>query len=392
MGKIIAVEDAHAAALAAKMANVDVVAAYPITPQTHIVEELSRMVAEGELDAEYINVESEHSALSACIGASAVGARCFTATAGQGLALMHEILFIAAGNRFPIVMAIANRCLSPNINIWGDQSDIMSSRDCGWIQIFAENAQEIFDLILAAFKIAEDERVMLPVAVNFDGFYATHVVERMELPSEEEVRRFLPPHRRQTGYLLNPDKPLTFGAIGFPSIQFELRRQWEEALCRSKQVIKEVWREFEEVFGRRYEVVEGYRMEDAEAAFILMGGSAGTCRTAVDRLREKGCKVGMLKLRLFRPFPREEILEATGGLKTLIVVDKHICLGGLGGPLFNDLRSLYYGSKSSIDVVGFIAGIGGRDIRVEDFERMFERTIRGEIPPEKYVFLVRGEA
>lgn len=391
MGRRIAVEDSHAAALAAKMANVDVIAAYPITPQTHIVEELSRMVADGELDAEYINVESEHSALSACIGASAVGARCFTATAGQGLALMHEILFIAAGNRFPIVMAIANRCLSPNINIWGDQSDIMASRDCGWIQVFAENAQEIFDLILSAFKIAEDEKVMLPVAVNFDGFYSTHVVEGMELPDEEEVRRFLPPHRKAK-YRLDPDHPLTFGAIGFPSIQFELRRQWEEALHRSKQVIKEVWREFGEVFGRHYDVLEPYRMEDAEAAFILMGGSCGTCRVAVDRLREKGQRVGMVKLRLFRPFPKEEILEATRRLKTLIVVDKHICLGGMGGPLFNDLRSLFYGSKRQINVVGFIAGIGGRDIRVEDFEYMFERTVRGELPPEGYVFLVRGES
>jgi pyruvate ferredoxin oxidoreductase alpha subunit len=391
MGKRIAVEGSHAAALAAKLANVDVVAAYPITPQTHIVEELSRMVADGELDAEYINVESEHSALSACIGASAVGARCFTATAGPGLALMHEILFIAAGNRFPIVMAIANRCLSPNINIWGDQSDIMVSRDCGWIQIFAENAQEIFDLILSAFKIAEDDRVMLPVAVNFDGFYATHVVERMDLPEEEEIQRFLPPHRK-ADYRLDPDNPVIFGAIGFPSIQFELKRQWEEALCRSKQVIKEVWQEFGRVFGRHYEVLEPYRMEDAEIGFMLMGGSCGTCRVAIDRLREKGFKVGMIKLRLYRPFPKEEILEATSKLKTLITVDKHVCLGGLGGPLFNDLRSLFYGSRRQVDVIGFMAGIGGRDIRVKDFERMFDRTVKGEIPPEKYVFMVRGES
>ncbi|MHC1590140.1 MAG: transketolase C-terminal domain-containing protein [Candidatus Hecatellaceae archaeon] len=391
MGKRIAVEDSHAAALAAKMANVDVIAAYPITPQTHIVEELSRMVSDGEFDAEYINVESEHSAISACIGASAVGARCFTATAGQGLALMHEILFIAAGNRFPIVMAVANRCLSPNINIWGDQSDVMSSRDCGWIQIFAENAQEIFDLLLSAFKISEDDRVLLPVAVNFDGFYATHVVERMDLPEEEEVRRFLPPHRTAK-YKLDPDRPLTFGAIGFPTIQFELRRQWEEALCNSKQVIKEVWQEFGRVFGRHYDVLEPYRMEDAEIAFILMGGSCGTCRVAVDRLRERGFKAGMIKLRLFRPFPKEEILEATSKLKTLITVDKHICLGGLGGPLFNDLRALFYGFQRQINVAGFIAGVGGRDVRVKDFEQMFEKVVKGEVSPEKHIFIVRGES
>jgi pyruvate ferredoxin oxidoreductase alpha subunit len=391
MGKRIAVEDSHAAALAAKMANVDVIAAYPITPQTHIVEELSRMVSDGEFDAEYINVESEHSAISACIGASAVGARCFTATAGQGLALMHEILFIAAGNRFPIVMAVANRCLSPNINIWGDQSDVMSSRDCGWIQIFAENAQEIFDLLLSAFKISEDDRVLLPVTVNFDGFYATHVVERMDLPEEEEVRRFLPPHRTAK-YKLDPDHPLTFGAVGFPTIQFELKRQWEEALCNSKQVIKEVWQEFGEVFGRHYDVLEPYQMEDAEIAFILMGGSCGTCRVAVDRLREKGFKAGMIKLRLFRPFPKEEILEATSKLKTLITVDKHICLGGLGGPLFNDLRALFYGFQRQINVAGFIAGVGGRDVRVKDFEQMFEKVVKGEVSPEKHVFMVRGES
>ena len=391
MARRIAVEDSHAVALAAKMANVDVIAAYPITPQTHIVEELSRMVSDGEFDAEYINVESEHSAISACIGASAVGARCFTATAGQGLALMHEILFIAAGNRFPIVMAIANRCLSPNINIWGDQSDVMSSRDCGWIQIFAENAQEIFDLILSAFKISEDDRVLLPVAVNFDGFYATHVVERMDLPEEEEVRRFLPPHRTAK-YKLDPDRPLTFGAIGFPAIQFELRRQWEEALCNSKQVVKEVWQEFGRIFGRHYDVLEPYRMEDAEIGFILMGGSSGTCRVAVDRLRERGFKAGMIKLRLFRPFPKEEILEAVSRLKTLITVDKHICLGGLGGPLFNDLRSLFYGFQRRINVAGFIAGVGGRDIKVEDFEHMFEKVVKGEVSPEKHVFIVRGES
>ena len=388
MGKRIAVEDSHAAALAAKMANVDVVAAYPITPQTHIVEELSRMVAEGELDAEYINVESEHSAISACIGASAVGARCFTSTAGQGLALMHEILFIAAGNRFPIVMAVTNRCLSPNLNIWGDQSDMMASRDCGWIQVYAENAQEIFDLILSAFKIAEDERVLLPVAVCFDGFYATHVVEWMDLPDEEEVRRFLPPHRKAK-YVLDPDKPITLGAIGFPAIQFELKRQWEDALCRSKEVVKEVWREFGEIFGRKYNIIEPYRMDDAEMAFLLMGGSCGTCRTAVDMLREEGFKVGMLKLRLYRPFPKEEILEALKGLKTLMIVDKHICLGGMGGPIFNDIKSLLYNEDVKLEVVDFIAGIGGRDVKIADFKQMVDLVVKGQIPKERYVFMVR---
>ncbi|RLI34055.1 pyruvate ferredoxin oxidoreductase [Candidatus Bathyarchaeota archaeon] len=390
MARRIAVKDSEAVALAVKLANVDVIAAYPITPQTHIVEVLSQMVADGELDAEYINVESEHSAMSACVGASAAGARCFTATAGQGLALMHEILFIAAGNRLPIVMAVANRCLSPNLNIWGDQSDVMASRDCGWILVFAENAQEIFDLTLTAFRIGEDERVLLPVMVNFDGFTSTHVVEWLDLPEEEQVRKFLPAHRKAK-YRLDPEHPATFGAIGFPEIQFELKRSWEHALVESKKVVKEVWEEFGRIFGRRYDLIDAYQMEDAETAFLIMGGSSGTCRAAVDKLRREGFKVGLLKLRLYRPFPKEELLEAIKNLKNLIVVDKHICFGGLGGPLFNDMRSLLYDANLNLNLTGFIAGIGGRDIRVKDFEKMVEKTVKGEVPPGKYAFMVRGD-
>ncbi|MEM2883466.1 MAG: hypothetical protein QXY08_02645, partial [Nitrososphaerales archaeon] len=243
MGKRIAIECAHAASLAVKLANVDVIAAYPITPQTHIVERLAEYVANGELDAEYINVESEHSAMSACIGASAAGARVYTSTAGQGLALMHEMLFIAAGNRLPIVMGVANRSLSPNLNIWGDQSDMMASRDCGWIQIYAENAQEVFDHTLQAFKIAEDERVLLPVAVCFDGFHVTHVIEPLITLDQEEVDRFLPKHRKAV-YKLTPDQPSTWGPVAGPDIQTELKVQNEWALNSSKDVILEVWCEF----------------------------------------------------------------------------------------------------------------------------------------------------
>jgi len=245
-------------------------------------------------------------------------------------------------------------------------------------------------MILSAFRIAEDERVLLPVAVNFDGFTATHVVEWLDLPEEEEVRRFLPPHRKAK-YVLDPAKPITIGPIGFPEVQFELKTAWEKALVNSKKIIKEVWREFGEIFGRHYDVIEPYRVEDAEAAFILMGGTCGTCRAAVDRLREEGLKVGMLKLRLYRPFPKEEILEAIKNLKTLIVMDRHICLGGMGGPLYNDLKSLLYDAKLRLNLAGFIAGIGGRDIRIEDFRLMAEKALKGELPPEGFGLLSRGE-
>lgn len=369
----IAIECAEAASLSVKLARVDVIAAYPITPQTHIAEVLSGYVARGELDAEYVAVESEHSAMSALIGASAVGARCFTATAGQGLALMHEMLFIAGGNRLPIVMANTNRCLSPNLNIWGDQSDMMASRDCGWIQIYAENAQEIFDLILTAFKISEDERVLLPTVVNFDGFTATHVVEPIIALNQEEVDRFLP-QRKIPEYALHPSNPTTWGGVGYPTLQTELKKNWEDAMRASKRVIKEVWDEFGRISGRRYDVVEPYRIEDAEVILLLMGSSCGTARVAVDEMRDEGIKVGVVKLRLFRPFPDEELVDLLKGYKAVIVVDKAFSPGGLGGPIFGDLRTTFYDVEPRPKIIGFIAGLGGRDIRVEDFKQMVKKT------------------
>jgi len=393
LARRIAIECSHAASLAVKLARVDVIAAYPITPQTHIVEKLSEYIANGELDAEYINVESEHSALSACIGASATGARVFTATAGQGLALMHEMLFIAAGNRLPIVMAVANRSLSPNLSIWGDQSDTMASRDCGWIAFYAENAQEIFDLIIQAFKIAEDEKVMLPVMVCFDGFYVTHVIEPLITLNQEEVDRFLPP-RKIPKYALHPDHPTTWGPIGLPEIQTELRKQHDHALRNSKFVIKDVWREFGEMFGRWYDVFEPYRMEDADIAILLMGGSCGTAKAAVDKLREKGEKVGLLKLRMFRPFPFEELLNFTKEIKALAVVDKAISIGGVGGPLFSEIRSALYSLEDKPKVLGFVAGIGGRDVAINDFISIYEKTkkvLAGEKIENDFMFLQARE-
>lgn len=387
MVKRVGIEGAHAAALAAKLARVDVISAYPITPQTHVVEKLSEYVASGEMDAEYINIESEHSALSSCIGAAAVGARTFTSTAGQGLALMHELLFIASGNRLPIVMAVANRCLSPNINIWGDQSDMMASRDCGWIQIYAENAQEIFDLILQAFRLAEDERILLPVAVNFDGFTATHVTEPIMMLDQSEVDKFLPP-KRIPEYALNPDTPKTLGAFGFPSIETEIKKQHEDALCASKDVFKKIGKEFGQFFGRYYDVLEAYRIEDSEIAFMIMGASAGTAKAAADELRKKNIKAGVIKLRLYRPFPREEIASAAENVKVLAVFDKSFCPGGLGGPLFNDIKASFSGNN--VKVLGFIAGLGGRDIKIEDFVKAADKSMQileGVKPVQDFEFL-----
>lgn len=374
MGERIPIECSHAASLAVKLANVDVIAAYPITPQTHIVERLAEYVANGELDAEYINAESEHSALSACIGASAVGARVYTSTAGQGLALMHELLFIAAGNRLPIVMGVANRSLSPNLNIWGDHSDMMASRDCGWVQIYAENAQEIFDHTLQAFKIAEDERVLLPVAVCFDGFHVTHVIEPLIALDQEEVDRFLPKHRKAV-YRLTPDQPSTWGPVSGPDIQTELKVQNEWALNTAKDVILEVWREFGDLFGRYYTPLETYRLDDAEVAILIAGGFAGTGRMAVDKMRKGGEKIGLIKLRLYRPFPIHEIKEALSKVRAVAVVDRAISSGGLGGPIYGDIRNVLYDVKERPAVLSFIAGLGGRDITVKDFIRVGERAL-----------------
>ncbi|MEM1994386.1 MAG: hypothetical protein QXW32_02750 [Nitrososphaerales archaeon] len=374
MGKRIAIECAHAASLAVKLANVDVIAAYPITPQTHIVERLAEYVANGELDAEYINVESEHSAMSACIGASAAGARVYTSTAGQGLALMHEMLFIAAGNRLPIVMGVANRSLSPNLNIWGDQSDMMASRDCGWIQIYAENAQEVFDHTLQAFKIAEDERVLLPVAVCFDGFHVTHVIEPLITLDQEEVDRFLPKHRKAV-YKLTPDQPSTWGPVAGPDIQTELKVQNEWALNSSKDVILEVWREFGDLFGRYYAPLETYKVEDADAVILILGGFAGTGRVAIDKMREEGKKIGLVKLRLYRPFPIQEVKDLLTRVKAVAVVDRAISAGGLGGPVYGDIRNILYDEEHRPKVLSFIAGLGGRDITVKDFKRIGEKML-----------------
>ncbi|HEY5502070.1 MAG TPA: hypothetical protein VIJ97_02055 [Candidatus Anoxymicrobiaceae bacterium] len=372
MGKRIGLEVSLAISEAVKLARVDAVAAYPITPQTHIVEELAQMVADGDLDARYIMVESEHSAMSACCGTAAVGARTFTATASQGLALMHEMLFIASGLRLPIVMAIANRALSAPLSIWGDQSDVMAERDIGWVQMFAETGQEAFDLTLCCFKIAEDPRVLLPTIINIDGFTLSHVVEPLEMESQQDVDDWLPTYVPQV--ILDPAKPVTIGPVGFPEIYTEIRKQQDMALIESYGVVLEVWDSFEKKFGRAYKPVETYRAEDAEIIINLIGAIAGTARIAVDRMREEGKKVGLVRTRLWRPYPFEEMRKALGGAKAVAVVDRALSFGGPGGPIASELRSCLYPLDKKPVVASFIAGLGGRDVTIEDFYTIVAET------------------
>jgi pyruvate ferredoxin oxidoreductase alpha subunit len=373
MGKRVGIEVSLAIAEAAKMADVDVVAAYPITPQTHIVERLAELVANGDLDAEYIPVESEHSAMSACLGSSATGARTFTATAGQGLELMHEVLYVASAMRLPIIMAVANRALSSPLNVWGDQSDLMAVRDTGWIQIICENGQEAFDHTLCAFRIGEDQRVLLPVMIHVDGFYLTHVVEPIEFPTQDEVNRFLPPIKYPLP--LNPDRPETMGGFTPPILYTEAKKAQEVNIRASKKIILEHWDEFGKAFGRYYHPVEKYRTEGAKTLLLTLGSFGETAMTAVDKMRNERKEVGLLKLRLWRPFPFEELTEAVGNAQTLIVVDRALSFGGPGGPAYSEIRSALYSNKIRPNIVGFVGGLGGRDLTVTEFEGMVKRGL-----------------
>jgi pyruvate ferredoxin oxidoreductase alpha subunit len=348
-----------------------VVAAYPITPQTHIVESLAEIVANGELDAEFICVESEHSAMSACVGSSAVGARTFTASAGQGLELMHEVLYVAASSRLPIVMAVANRALSGPLNVWGDHSDVMATRDCGWIQYFTENAQEAFDLTLCAFKIAEDPQVLFPVMVNLDGFFVSHVVEPLYLLEKEELEGFIPPLKYP--FPLDPKRPVTMGGFAPPVLYSEAKKAQEEALRSTKEVILRVWKEFGERFGRSYNPIETYRTEDADTLLLGIGSYTETATVAIDELREKGEKVGLVRLRLWRPFPFAELRAAVKSAKYLIVFDRCLSLGGPGGPLCSEIKSALYPEKKKPKIFNFVGGMGGRDVTPQQFADMILR-------------------
>jgi len=359
---------------AVKLANVDVISAYPITPQTHIVEHLAELVADGELKAAFVPVESEHSALSAAIGAAAVGARSYTATSSQGLALMHEIMFVASSIRLPLVMTVVNRALSAPINIWNDLSDIMAQRDCGWVQLFAINGQEAVDLTLQAFKIAEDPRVLLPVAVNLDGFILSHVIEPVEMPEQEAVDRFLPVFKPTIR--LDPEQPLSIGAFGSPDVFMEAKKQVDEALIGSQKVTAEVWKEFGNIFGRTYKPIESYKAKGAETLLVTMGSITETAMSAVDALREKGQKVGLIHIRLWRPFPFKEFFQGIKEAKVLAVVDRALSPGGIGGPVGLEIKSALFDKKERPYVAEFVAGLGGRDLTVEVFAEMVAKADR----------------
>jgi len=373
MANKVGIEVSIAVADAAKLANVDVVAAYPITPQTHIVEHLAELVADGELDAAYIPVESEHSVMSACCGASATGARTFTATAGQGLELMHEVMYVASAMQLPIVMAVANRALSAPLSVWGDHSDAMAVRDTGWIQIFVENGQEAVDNVLCAFRIAEDKRVLLPVMVHLDGFYLSHVIEPIGFPEQSEVDQFLPAY--QPLFPLDPNKPVTMGAFAPPFIYSEAKKAQDVNLRASNEVIMECWKEFGNRFKRHYSPVESYHSEGAKVLLLTMGSFGETAMTAVDKMREEGKNIGLLKLRLWRPFPFEELRQAVKGAEVLIVLDRALSFGGPGGPVCSEIRSALYQQEKKPQVISFIGGLGGRDITPTGFEEIITRGI-----------------
>ena len=369
----VGIEVSIALADAVKMANPDVIAAYPITPQTHIVEHLAELVANGELDAEYIPVESEHSAMSACLGSAAAGARTFTATASQGLALMNEVVYVAAPMRLPIIMAVANRALSAPLSIWCDHSDLMSVRDTGWIQIIAENGQQTFDNIICAFRIAEDRRVLLPVMVHLDGFTLTHVIEPIIYPDQSDVDRFLPPNSYPLP--LNPDKPVAMGDFAPPVIFTETKWAHETSLRASKDVIRECWDEFAGIFGRQYSPLEKYHSDDAKAVIMTMGSFGETASVAIDKMREDGQDVGQIRLRLWRPFPFEELRQSVKDADILIVLDRDISFGGPGGVFASEVKSALYNLDRKPKVVSFVGGLGGRDITINGFENLIKKSV-----------------
>ena len=363
----------EATAYAAKQSDVDVVAAYPITPQTIIVERFSEFVADGEVDTEFICVESEHSAMSACVGASLTGARVFTATASQGLALMHEVLYAASGLRCPIVMAVANRALSAPINIHGDHSDMMGSRDCGWIQIFAENVQEAYDWTVQAFKIGEHQTVQLPVAVNLDGFTLTHAMEDLYILKDADVRAFL--STREATVKVDPDAPASFGGLFLQNHYYEIKRQQEEAMRGAANVVDGVVEEYGTLCGREYGVIETFEMDDADAAIMCMGSTAGTARSVVRKLRGQGKKVGLLKIWLYRPFPQQEVVGALQHVKALAVMDRALSFGAPAGALCSDTTVSLRNAGSDVKVFNVVYGLGGRDVSPQQIEDVFNETL-----------------
>ncbi|WP_292376744.1 pyruvate synthase subunit PorA [Methanosarcina sp. UBA411] len=372
--KMVVVEGSYAVAHAAKVCRPNVISAYPITPQTHIVEDLSQFIADGEIpNCEYINVEAEFSAISALIGASAVGARTYSATTSQGLLLMHEALFNTSGMRLPVVMTVANRAISAPINIWNDHQDAIAQRDTGWIQLYVEDVQEACDTLPQLYKIAEDNEIMVPGMVCMDGFILSHVYEPVVLLEQELTDNFLPPF--QPNDILDPEDPKTFGAFAAPDTYEEFRYLHEQAMQKALPKIEAVAKEFEEIFGRYHGgLIDGYMLDDAEIIIMSMGSILGTVKDVVDEYRAKGEKIGVLKVRSFRPFPKEQICEAVKNAHAVVVLDKNISIGTNEGALFTETKSCLYNSKVRVPVIGYTIGHGGRDIRVESIAKVIEET------------------
>ncbi len=371
MEKRIATTGNLAIAEAMRQINPDVCGAYPITPSTQIMEQFSQFVADGLVSTNLVPAESEHSAMSSCIGASAAGGRVMTATSANGLALMWEMLYIASGTRLPIVMAVANRALSAPLNIHGDHSDTMGARDSGWIQLYSENAQEAYDNVIQAVRIAEHPDVRLPVLVGLDGFIISHSIEGMSTLEDDQVKKFIGAYRPHHP-LLDIDHPVTYGPVDLQNFYTEHKRQQVEAMANARGIILEIGREFGALSGRPYAFFTPYRMEDAELAVLTLSSSAGVTRAAVDGMRAAGIAAGMIKLRSFRPFPAGELAEAMSGLKALAVLDRSDSFGAFGGPVFHEVRSALYDLETPPPVTGYIYGLGGRDLTTDDVLRVFE--------------------
>ncbi len=384
MGKILGLTGNEAAAEAMRQINPDVVAAYPITPQTEAMHKFTEFVADGLVHTEMVLVESEHSAMSATVGAAAAGSRAMTATSSQGLALMHEILYIAASLRLPIVMPMVNRALSGPINIHNDHSDSMGSRDAGWIQLFAENSQEVYDSLIMGIRIAEHKDVLTPLMVCYDGFIISHTMERLEIRADEEVKKFIGEYKPAYA-LLDVDNPITVGPLDLQDYYFEHRRAQYEGMKNAPRVIKEVYEEFEKMSGRKYDFIE-VTNPDADTMLVCLGSVAGTIKHVIRDLEKEGQKVGVVKIRTYRPFPRKELAEALKNAKAIGVIDKSISFGLPGGPLYNDVEAALYHEKIQVPMIDYIAGLGGRDISQDQIRKIYEELddvkAKGSAPAE----------
>lgn len=364
----------EAVSTAMKQINPDVMAAFPITPSTEIPQYFSRYVANGEVETEFVPVESEHSAMSACIGSESAGARTTTATSSCGLALMNEMLYVAASNRLPITLAVVNRALSGPININADHSDSMGVRDTGWIQLYSENNQEAYDNYIQAVRIGEHKDVKLPVMVCQDGFITSHAVENIDLIADDKVKAFVGDYEPDH-YLLNTEEPMSIGPYDSAVYYIEHKRLQAEGMMNAKRVIKEIAEEFEKISGRKYDFFESYMLEDAEVAIVIINSAAGTAKDAIDNLRASGVKAGLLKIRVFRPFPAEEIAEALSAIPAIAVMDRSEGFSAVGGPVFAEVRSALYDAPTKPKMINYIYGLGGRDVRVEDIKEVYDALL-----------------